>query len=204
MAKRSYRQYCALAKSLDVLGERWTLLIVRNLLLGGLRYTDLINTLPGITTNMLADRLKTMTEADLIERNDDLYELTSRGRDLEKAIGALADWGERHVLGPPHAEDQFDLRWMMTSVWRHGHPTAESCIGVIRVAERAFTVKCGPQYSVRERDMAVCDVELFVAMSALPAVFFRRESVAEVEGAELREHRAGAASIFVRALGISA
>ena len=66
MRKRSYRQYCGLAKALDVIGQRWTLLIVRNLFLGPLRYTEFLNTLPGITTNLLADRLREMEEDGLL------------------------------------------------------------------------------------------------------------------------------------------
>jgi DNA-binding HxlR family transcriptional regulator len=204
MPKRSYHQYCALAKALDVLGERWTLLIVRNLLLGGMRYTDLMQTLPGITTNMLADRLKAMSARGLIDKIEERYQLTSAGRELEPAVRALANWGEKHVLGAPGEGDRFDLRWLMTSVWRHGRPTAESCIGVIRVGERAFTVKCGSEYSVRERDMAVSDVELIAPMAALADIFFRKLPIKDVEGAELHEHRAGAARVFTEALGISA
>jgi DNA-binding HxlR family transcriptional regulator len=68
MSRRSYAQYCGLAKALDVVGERWTLLVVRNLLLGPLRYSELLRGLPGITTNLLAKRLKEMEEHGLLER----------------------------------------------------------------------------------------------------------------------------------------
>ena len=68
--RRSYQQFCGVARTLDVVGERWTLLIVRNLLLGPRRYSDLLAELPGITTNLLAKRLKEMEEADLIAKHD--------------------------------------------------------------------------------------------------------------------------------------
>ncbi len=66
--RRSYDQYCAVARGLDVIGDRWTLLLVRDLLLGPKRYTDLQAGLPGIGTNLLADRLRELEDAGLIER----------------------------------------------------------------------------------------------------------------------------------------
>src|SRR5713226_1127521 len=91
---RSYKQYCAMAKALDVIGERWTLLIVRELLAcGPRRYTDLLNGLPGIATNLLADRLRQLEQAGIIYREDapppiatTLFHLTSRGEELAPLI----------------------------------------------------------------------------------------------------------------------
>jgi DNA-binding HxlR family transcriptional regulator len=98
--RRAYHQFCGAARALDVVGERWTLLIVRDLLLGPRRYTDLLEALPGITTNLLAKRLKEMTEADLIRRETlpgavrtDVYSLTERGLGLEPVVVALGRWG---------------------------------------------------------------------------------------------------------------
>src|SRR3954470_21522797 len=98
MARRSYDQYCGLARALDVLGERWTLLVVRNLLLGPQRYSELLRGLPGITTNLLAKRLREMEEAEILERLADApgahsYRLTTRGMEPEPAIHALGRWG---------------------------------------------------------------------------------------------------------------
>src|SRR5713226_519438 len=98
---RSYGQYCALAKALDVIGERWTLLIVRELLLRDCcRYTDLRNALPVIATNLLADRLKELEQAGIVSREDapppiatTLVQLTSRGKELEPVLQALGHWG---------------------------------------------------------------------------------------------------------------
>ena len=92
MPRRSYDQYCGLARALDVLGERWTLLIVRNLLLGPQRYSELLRGLPGITTNLLAKRLREMEAEGIIDRTGgatDAYRLTEVGRSLEPAIHAL-------------------------------------------------------------------------------------------------------------------
>src|SRR5689334_519503 len=100
MDRRSYHQFCGLASALDVVGERWTLLIVRNLLLGPLRYSELLHGLPGITTNLLAKRLREMESHGLIERarssatdSASAYRLTELGAALEPALHALGSWG---------------------------------------------------------------------------------------------------------------
>src|SRR3712207_3261653 len=100
MSGRSYDQFCGLAKALDVLGERWTLLVVRELLLGPKRYSDLLEGLPGIGTNLLAARLKALEASGLVGRRrlpppaaSNVYELTERGRALEPAIFELIRWG---------------------------------------------------------------------------------------------------------------
>jgi len=98
---KTYGQYCAAARSLDLVGDRWVLLIVRELLSQGpCRFTDLRDGLPGIATNLLASRLKDMEENGLITRVDapppvatGLYQLTERGQQLQPVITALVEWG---------------------------------------------------------------------------------------------------------------
>jgi DNA-binding HxlR family transcriptional regulator len=98
---RSYDEYCAIAKSLDVVGDRWTLLIVRELWLrGACRYTDLRNGLPGIASNLLAERLRELDHAGVIEREDapppiatTLFRLTPRGELLRPVLEGLTRWG---------------------------------------------------------------------------------------------------------------
>jgi DNA-binding HxlR family transcriptional regulator len=98
---RSYDEYCAVAKSLDVVGDRWTLLIVRELaLLGACRYTDLRNGLPGIASNLLAERLRGLEHAGVIAREDapppiatTLFRLTPRGEQLRPVLDDLFRWG---------------------------------------------------------------------------------------------------------------
>ena len=111
MERRSYHQYCGIAKALDLVGERWTLLIVRNLLLGGLRYSELLRGLPGITTNLLAKRLREMEELGLIERTrssaedgSNAYRLTPEGAGLEPVIHALGRWGWQWLESPKKGE----------------------------------------------------------------------------------------------------
>lgn len=98
---RSYSQQCAIARALDVVGERWTLLVIRELLLRGpSRFTDLKNGLPGIASNLLSSRLKELEEAGLITREEapppiatTLYALTPNGSALEPVLKALGIWG---------------------------------------------------------------------------------------------------------------
>jgi DNA-binding HxlR family transcriptional regulator len=108
MAKE-YNQSCPVAKTLEVIGDRWTLLVVRDLLRGTQRFQDLLGSLPGIAPNILSARLKLMEEHGLIRRTlysdhppRAEYALSDRGRELGMVVGALAAWGGRHV----HRETQ--------------------------------------------------------------------------------------------------
>lgn len=107
MSRRTYEQYCALAKALDVVGERWTLLIVRELFAGPQRFSDLLQTLPGIGNGLLATRLREMQESGLIEVTELLppaparvYQLTAQGRQLDEAVTALGRWGADLLAAP--------------------------------------------------------------------------------------------------------
>jgi DNA-binding HxlR family transcriptional regulator len=110
MTTRSYNQYCPLAYALDLVGERWTLLIVRELLAGPHRFKDLLAGLPGISTNLLTDRLKVLEQEGLLRRRvlpppagSTVYELTAEGRTLEGVVLELGRWGA-HLL-PPALDD---------------------------------------------------------------------------------------------------
>jgi DNA-binding HxlR family transcriptional regulator len=115
---RSYGQYCSVAKALDVVGDRWTLLIIRELLLQGpCRYTDLRNGLPGIATNLLAGRLHELEAAGLVSREEaappvatTLFQLTEAGAGLEPSLEALGAWGIRYMAEPAE-DDEFRSHW---------------------------------------------------------------------------------------------
>src|SRR5688572_12844652 len=99
MKGRSYNQYCGLAYALDVIGERWTLLIIRELFPGPRRFKDLVGGLPDISTNLLAERLKSLEERGVISRRvlpppagSTVYELTPLGQALEKTVLELGRW----------------------------------------------------------------------------------------------------------------
>ncbi|MGF1647069.1 MAG: winged helix-turn-helix transcriptional regulator [Kineosporiaceae bacterium] len=122
MARTSYDMHCAVAKALEVLGERWTLLVVRELLTGPKRYADLRAGLPGIATNMLTDRLRSLQAADVVTRRElpapaasVVYELTERGRELKPVLLAMAAWGQP-LLGRLQPGAQFRLAWLMVAL----------------------------------------------------------------------------------------
>jgi DNA-binding HxlR family transcriptional regulator len=116
---KSYRQYCSIARALDLVGDRWTLLLVRELMHGGpSRYTDLKNGLPGVAANLLAARLKELEQAGLVTRYDapppvatQVYELTEDGAALEPVLKALGNWGLRY-MGDERPDDAFQPRWL--------------------------------------------------------------------------------------------
>lgn len=115
--RRSYDQYCSAARALDVVGDRWTLLIVRELLAGPRRYTDLHADLPGVSTDVLASRLKDMERDGLTTRRRlpppgaaYVYELTAHGRELLPVLQALGEWG-RAELGERRPTDAVRAHW---------------------------------------------------------------------------------------------
>ena len=118
-AVRSYGQYCSIARALDVVGDRWTLLILRELLLKGpCRFTDLKNGLPGVATNLLSARLKELEDATIVARHEApppvataLYELTEHGLELEPVLQALGQWGLR-FMNTDRPDDAFQAHWL--------------------------------------------------------------------------------------------
>lgn len=122
MGKRSYDQHCTVARALDVVGERWTLLLVRELLTGPKRFKDLLEGLPGIGTNLLAARLKALEEHGLLRRGtlpppagSGVYELTELGRSLEPVIVELSRWGSR-LVGDPRSGDKRRPAWAVMAL----------------------------------------------------------------------------------------
>jgi DNA-binding HxlR family transcriptional regulator len=114
---RKFDQYCPVAHALSLVGERWSLLIIRELLHGPKRYTDLTHGLPGIGTNILAARLKDLEACGVIQKRtlpppaaSTVYELTEYGAGLKEALYALARWGAR-TIGPPGADDELYPEW---------------------------------------------------------------------------------------------
>lgn len=115
---KSYGQYCAIARALDVVGERWSMLIVRELLDGPRRYGELVEGLPGIATNLLAERLRHLTDAGVVLRRDTgHYALTPWGEGLREPLYALARWSAPVVMARPRGSDSFRAAWL-------AHPVA--------------------------------------------------------------------------------
>ncbi|WP_328641732.1 winged helix-turn-helix transcriptional regulator [Streptomyces canus] len=146
--RRSYDQYCSAARALDVVGDRWTLLIVRELLAGPRRYTDLHADLPGVSTDVLASRLKDMERDGLTTRRRLLppgaafvYELTARGRELLPVLQALGTWGGPE-LGVRRPTDAVRAHWFALPLLRslEGEGLVE-----VRLEEGDFHVYVGVQ-----------------------------------------------------------
>jgi DNA-binding HxlR family transcriptional regulator len=119
---KRYDQFCPIAHALSLVGERWALLVVRELLNGPKRYTDLVQGLPGIGTNILAARLRDLEEAGIVQKRklpppaaSTVYELTPYGAELNESLYALARWGAR-TLGPPKPGDELDDEWGLNAI----------------------------------------------------------------------------------------
>jgi len=129
---KRYDQYCPIAHALGLVGERWSLLIVRELLQGPKRYTDLAGSLPGIGTNILAARLKELENCGLVTKRrldppaaSQVYELSPYGHELKPVIRALALWGLRSI-DPPTEEDDLAPGWLFSALDTVFAPVAPS------------------------------------------------------------------------------
>ena len=141
---KRYGQICGVAKALDVVGDRWTLLVVRDLLLGPLRFADLRTELSGIPSNLLAERLRRLEEAGLVRRLEpEGYELTPAGRELEPVVFALGDFGSRYVAAGPQRGDRGHPRWAVLSCKRRFTGSRRSGTLELDVDGNSFEVELG-------------------------------------------------------------
>jgi DNA-binding HxlR family transcriptional regulator len=141
---RSYGDQCGVARSLDVIGERWALLIVRELLLGPKRFNDLLAGLPGASPNVISQRLRELTGNGVIRQRDlppparvRLYELTDWGRELEPVVLHLGRWGDRAPL-PDGA--QVGLDSVLLAIQAAANPARVTGRYELRIGADTFTV----------------------------------------------------------------
>jgi DNA-binding HxlR family transcriptional regulator/putative sterol carrier protein len=127
---RSYQQYCPAARALDVVGERWTLLVIRELFTGPKRYTDLQDGLPGIGPNVLADRLRSLEAAGVVDKRrmpppaaSTVYGLTELGDGLRPVLDGLFQWGLQ-LLGSPAKGDTVKASYWLPAIKAAAHPGA--------------------------------------------------------------------------------
>ena len=189
---RSYGDQCGVARSLDVIGERWALLIVRELLLGPKRFNDLLAGLDGASPNVISQRLRELTGSGVIRQRDlgpparvRVYELTDWGRELEPVVLHLGQWGTRAPL-PEGA------RWGLDSLLLALQATADPAVVngryELRVGADVFTVD-GTAGSVRMRRGTADrpDAALTTDADTLHAVALGKRSIAETaESGDLR------------------
>jgi DNA-binding HxlR family transcriptional regulator len=195
MPARSYGQFCGLARSLDTVGDRWSLLIVRELLPGPMRYSELVASLDGIATNLLADRLRSLESSGVIERRlgetgGVVYALTPWGTQLREAIEALVRWSTPLMVSGQDG-DAFQPRWLAVALpalltGRTAKPPAELGIELpgsfiaLRIDEDGPHVTVEPDRRPDTILNAAPEVVLGLAAGALP--IDQALSVASVQG----------------------
>lgn len=148
---RTYNQYCATARTLDLIGERWTLLLVRDLLTGPKRFGDLQKSLRGIGTGLLAARMKHLEREGLVEKitlpppaRTPAYALTEAGRELGPAVLALARWGTKWAMGERGSGETFHAGWAVLAMEAYFDASAAADVRAVyefRVGDEVFHVR---------------------------------------------------------------
>lgn len=139
---KSYGQFCGIAKALDLIGQRWTALILRELLLGPRRYSELQRSLPGITTNLLAKRMRELEASGLVERvrrpSDDrqAWALTEDGEAVKPALLELGRFGARWMTAP--GGDEVSGRWFVVSLQRRYHGDMPHTSVALRIDDASY------------------------------------------------------------------
>ena len=171
---KRYDQYCPVCHALGLVGERWALLVVRELLKGPKRYTDLLEGLPGVGTNILAARLRDLEAGGILRKRklpppaaSTVYELTEYGQELEEPLYALARWGARS-LGPPGKGDHLYPDWGLNAFAALLDPEAArglSATYVVRVSPETYTVQLDDsQVHVEAGETAGADLDFATDM----------------------------------------
>jgi DNA-binding HxlR family transcriptional regulator len=211
---KSYQQYCSVARALDVVGDRWVLLIVRELLaLGPSRYSDLKRGLPGIASNLLAERLKVMEAEGLLERYDapppvgtSLYQLTARGRELQDVLRVLARWGLERMQTGAEAEDAVQPQWTALfaglELSPHVTPETEVVVGLETGGEAAHAILRHGTFEIRRGTAPGADVTLSGQALLVSAVLSGR--LTPDQAADLGLEIAGTPSVLTDLLHVPA
>jgi DNA-binding HxlR family transcriptional regulator len=180
---KSYGQYCALARGLDVIGDRWVLLIVRELLGGPRRYGELTDGLPGIATNLLAERLRTMQANGLVARtDDDRYELTEWSHRLREVLAAIGRWASP-LMGTIADGDAFRSHWIIhpvTALFPDIDPARPELAIEVRCGDDPMTIRSAEgRVSVQPGRADAPDVVLTGPPDATIGLFARQIDAAE-------------------------
>lgn len=188
MSGPHYRQFCALARAAEIVGERWTLLIIRELLIGPKRFGDLLGHLNGMSPSLLTTRLAALTESGVIRKVDwpgpvtaQLYELTESGREIQPAIRELIRWGGRFLF-PPRPDDDFEPDWVLLgldAIARRTPVTAVKIGLVVTHGDKSagFTVAGGEGGTTILRGEAGCKGTLEAPFDAVLQIIGKRISL---------------------------
>jgi DNA-binding HxlR family transcriptional regulator len=184
-AMRSYGQYCGLARALDVVGERWALLVVRELLEGPRRYNELLNGLPGIATNLLVERLRNLEADGVVCRLDDgRYALTPWGEGLREAVYALGRWAGP-LMARPRGDDHFRTSWlrhMVVARFEGFDPRRRDVTVELRCDDEPVTlISAGGRVHLAPGKAAAPDVTLAGPADAVVGLLLGRISRTEAE-----------------------
>lgn len=180
MVMRSYGQHCGLALAMDLVGQRWSMLIVRDLTPGSRRFTDLLDGLPGIATDVLAQRLRELEAAGVIRLRSTkhpvpakLYSLTESGEELSAIASRLSDWGMPLLPSVPGADAKVRARWALQTMARHYvggldvgsyEVTVEGEELCVNVGERSATLHYGPSFGPPMLHMRCSARQFFTAV----------------------------------------
>ena len=174
-----------MARALDVVSERWTLLIVRNLMLGPRRYSDLLAELPGITTNLLAARLQAMEAGGLVAKRDGhpaRYELTALGAALEPVVVELGRWGA-NFMDAPRRGDITNVGWGLLALKRRYRGGVDAVVE-LRVGDRRFELGFEAAYlHVKERDAVRAQLIIAGPLEAFQAWLFKGVAPSQLQRA---------------------
>jgi DNA-binding HxlR family transcriptional regulator len=190
---KSHGEYCPIAKSVEVLGERWSILVMRELLIGVSKFNELTRGLPGMSRTMLSKRLRELTAIGLVEKLDSEYHLTPAGQELRPFVFGLGGWGEKWLLGEPDPDELEPL-----ALFWHVHPRFDTAELPDRRVVIAFELDGRPErfWAVVESvGCSICDhdpgfdvdVLVLAELPALYRVFYNQQSVASaVKSGEVR------------------
>jgi DNA-binding HxlR family transcriptional regulator len=196
--RRSYGQYCGLARALDVVGDRWNLLIVRQLLVGPARYGQLLDGLPGLATNLLAERLRDLETAGVIQRrladegNAIVYALTPWGAELREPVDALIRWSTPLMVQGPGG-DGFRAEWLIVALRAllAGRTARRSTIVAVDVDDELIDVRVtrtGVEVAAHdgaELDATIrADASVILGLAAGVLTFDQIAGLATIEGEE--------------------
>ena len=174
---RSYADACPIARALDVIGERWALLVVRELTLGAQRFSDLRRALPGASTNMLTDRLRELEAHGVLRRRtlpppaaSSVYELTERGHGLEPVLDALGAWGSAEPRPEPGSLTAVSVLLFLRGCAR-AHPNPPPDTYQLQLDDRVWTVSTPDgQLEIQPREAAAPDARLHTGPGTLNAL----------------------------------